>query len=86
MATRDSTDTKVIDPICGMEVDPEKARWKANYNDCTYFFCAEGCWRTFEADPEKYIHNTDHKHFKWWFRYLDRLGKATGGRPPTCCH
>ena len=21
----------------------------------------------------------------WWGKYLDRLGKATGGVPPTCC-
>lgn len=84
MATRDATHTKVIDPICGMEVDPEKAEWRSNYKGCLYFFCAEGCWRTFEADPEKYAHRRTHKHFNWWFRYLDRLGKATGGKSMGC--
>ena len=84
MATRVLTNSKVIDPICGMEVDPEKAEWRSSYNGCTYSFCAEGCWRAFEADPEKYAHQTTHKHFKWWFRYLDRLEKATGGKSMSC--
>ena len=22
----------------------------------------------------------------WWKRYLERLNKSTGGKPPDCCH
>jgi YHS domain-containing protein len=87
MATRDKTNTKVIDPICGMEVDSEKAQWRSDYNGCTYFFCADGCRRAFEANPEKYAYKgITHKHFKWWYNYLDRLGKTTNGKSMTCCH
>ncbi len=86
MATRDKNETRSIDPVCGMEVDPEKAGWQSNFNGSTYFFCAEGCWRAFEANPKKYMHNISHKHFKWWYRYLDRLGKATEGKSMNCCH
>ena len=44
-----------IDPVCGMTVDTETAQWKTEYNGKTYYFCAPGCKRSFEADPEKYL-------------------------------
>jgi YHS domain-containing protein len=44
-----------IDPVCKMEVDPQTARWKPEYNCKTYFFCAPGCKRSFDKEPEKYI-------------------------------
>lgn len=39
----------VIDPICGMEVDPATARWTAERDGETYYFCAPGCRKTFLA-------------------------------------
>jgi len=47
--------TVEIDPVCKMEVDPATAEWKADYKDKTYYFCAPGCKRSFEKDPEKYL-------------------------------
>src|SRR2546422_5339347 len=41
-----------IDPVCGMTVDEQTAPAKAVYNGTTYYFCAPGCKRTFEKDPE----------------------------------
>ncbi len=46
---------KVIDPVCGMEVDPEKASEKADYQGHTYFFCAPGCKVQFEQEPNSYL-------------------------------
>ena len=43
------------DPVCGMEVDPAAARHTATYQGQTYYFCAPGCKRAFEADPAKYL-------------------------------
>ena len=43
------------DPVCGMDVDPETARQKTEYNGQTYYFCAPGCRHAFEAEPEKYL-------------------------------
>lgn len=54
--------TQVIDPVCGMEVDPETAQWKTEYKGKTYYFCAPGCLRSFEKDPEKYLHNGPASH------------------------
>jgi Cu+-exporting ATPase len=39
---------KAVDPICGMSVDPSKAP-SATRDGVTYYFCGQGCKRTFEA-------------------------------------
>jgi Cu+-exporting ATPase len=43
------------DPVCKMEVDPEKAAAKAEYEGETYYFCAPGCKTAFIKDPERYL-------------------------------
>ena len=47
------------DPVCGMEVDPEKAAASAQYEGETWFFCSEGCHEKFTAEPEKYIKDSE---------------------------
>ena len=46
-----------IDPICKMEVDEETAKYISEYNGKKYFFCAPGCKKTFDENPDKYIEN-----------------------------
>src|SRR2546426_6581644 len=41
-----------IDPVCGMTVDEKTAPASAVHHGTTYYFCAPGCKRTFEKDPE----------------------------------
>jgi xanthine dehydrogenase accessory factor len=36
-----------IDPVCGMEVDPTTARWTAERDGETFYFCAPGCRKAF---------------------------------------
>ena len=43
------------DPVCGMSVDPNTVHHTAEHKGKTYYFCAPGCKRAFEADPEKYL-------------------------------
>jgi xanthine dehydrogenase accessory factor len=38
-----------VDPICGMLVDIATARWTAEKDGQTYYFCAPGCRRAFLA-------------------------------------
>jgi Cu+-exporting ATPase len=45
----------VIDPVCGMTVDPATAKHRADYRGHTYYFCAAGCRTKFIADPQKYL-------------------------------
>jgi Cu+-exporting ATPase len=44
-----------IDPVCGMEVDPATARFSAEHEGATFWFCAAGCQRRFEEDPTRYL-------------------------------
>jgi YHS domain-containing protein len=50
------------DPVCGMDVDEEKASAKAEYQGKTYYFCAPGCKAAFEKDPDKYLGDHEHHH------------------------
>jgi P-type Cu+ transporter len=45
----------IIDPVCGMTVDPARAAGSSEYQAKAYHFCSAGCVAKFEADPEKYI-------------------------------
>ncbi len=42
------------DPVCGMNVDENKAATAAEYNRKTYYFCCSGCKQKFEKEPQKY--------------------------------
>ncbi|MFQ5693079.1 MAG: YHS domain-containing protein [Nitrospinota bacterium] len=48
-----------IDPVCGMEVDESKAQYQQEYDGKTYYFCSEGCMKTFAADPEQCLSDAD---------------------------
>lgn len=43
------------DPVCGMDVDPERAAGKSEYQGQTYYFCSPGCKSAFDKEPEKYV-------------------------------
>ena len=44
-----------IDPICKMDVDEKTAKFKSEYKGKTYYFCAPGCNKEFDENPEKYV-------------------------------
>ncbi len=44
-----------IDPVCGMTVDERTAPATSVYQGKTYYFCAPGCKRRFDADPEQIL-------------------------------
>ena len=48
-------DGGVIDPVCGMTVDPHTAKHRADYKGHPYYFCSAGCRTKFTATPEKYL-------------------------------
>jgi Cu+-exporting ATPase len=43
------------DPVCGMNVDPTKAKAKVEHTGKSYYFCSAGCAQKFEQAPEKYL-------------------------------
>jgi Cu+-exporting ATPase len=46
---------KVLDPVCGMTVDPEKTAHHAAHAGAAFHFCSAGCRTKFLGDPEKYL-------------------------------
>jgi len=71
-----------IDPVCGRSVDLTTARFTSGSGTATRYFCSGDCRRRFEAQAAP---ATAPGKKGFWTRYLDRLNKATGGKPPSCC-
>lgn len=44
-----------IDPVCGMRVQPAKAKFNARHAGVEYYFCAESCYNKFAAEPDRYL-------------------------------
>jgi P-type Cu+ transporter len=49
------TGAAVIDPVCGMTVQPATAAGSYEYQGKTYYFCATSCLAKFRADPIYYL-------------------------------
>ncbi|MGH2620323.1 MAG: YHS domain-containing protein, partial [Anaerolineales bacterium] len=43
------------DPVCGMMVEIETARYSLVHAEQTYYFCSAGCKHKFAAEPEAYL-------------------------------
>jgi Cu+-exporting ATPase len=54
----ETAETTVIDPVCGMTVDPAKTAHHSHHGDADFHFCSAGCLAKFTADPGKYLSNT----------------------------
>jgi len=52
---------KVVDPVCGMTVDPSTSKHRQDYRGETFRFCSAGCKTKFAADPNKYLKKTEAK-------------------------
>jgi Cu+-exporting ATPase len=46
---------KVIDPVCGMTVDPSGGTPSYRHDGHVYHFCSDGCRSKFAADPARYL-------------------------------
>jgi len=44
-----------IDPVCKMKVDEKNAPATSEYKSKKYYFCAVGCKKAFDINPEKYL-------------------------------
>jgi len=44
-----------IDPVCKMEVEESQAAASSEYKGQKYYFCAVGCKKAFDQNPEKYL-------------------------------
>ncbi len=84
MNTQKDTTRKTIDPVCGMAVIAGTTEIVTTIKGQTYYFCAEGCRKSFEENPQKFLDPKPPKRKGIWGRYMDRLQKATGGKAQKC--
>ena len=47
------------DPVCGMTVNPDNARFTHEHGGTTYLFCCGGCQAAFQTDPEAFLRTRD---------------------------
>jgi Cu+-exporting ATPase len=45
----------MVDPVCGMDVDPATAAARSDYKGKTYYFCSKDEKERFDKDPEKFL-------------------------------
>ncbi len=50
------------DPVCDMLVDIATAKLTSDYHGERVYFCAAGCKRAFDKDPERYLVRSLHQH------------------------
>lgn len=55
-STHEKAAKEVIDPVCGMRVDPETAKGgSSEYKGQVYYFCNPKCKTKFDHEPDKYL-------------------------------
>lgn len=47
--------TIATDPVCGMPVDSHTAKYRAEHDEQTYYFCSAHCHDKFVAEPDIYL-------------------------------
>ena len=43
-----------VNPVCGIAVSVENPKHVERYEGVSYYFCCDGCWTSFRANPAKY--------------------------------
>ena len=66
--TTPSTTTQT-DPVCGMQVDPNRAAGSSQHDGKSYFFCSPGCKTKFDQQPKEFAQSE----------------KAKGSSGGSCC-
>lgn len=53
-----ATAQMVIDPVCGMSVDPDRAAGSFEHNGEAYYFCSKHCQQRFQTERSQYVATT----------------------------
>jgi len=46
---------EVVDPVCGMTIDPAPAAGEWDYKGTRYYFCNPSCLQRFKSNPERFL-------------------------------
>ena len=52
--------SEVLDPVCGMRIDPADAAGSSEYKGTTHYFCNPSCKERFDEDPESFLSPSQH--------------------------
>ena len=80
----------VVDPVCGMKVDPAKTQHHAVQAGHDYHFCSGGCRAKFVADPRQYLNDKTRVERKvmpgaiWTCPMHPQIRKEGPGTCPIC--
>lgn len=50
----DADPTRVADPVCGMQLDPQRSETRLLWRGRELYFCSERCLQRFTAEPDRY--------------------------------
>src|SRR5262249_19089907 len=70
----------MIDPVCGMTVDPAHSHGPVHFEGKDYYFCNPNCQRRFQADPPKNIRGEKEGHQP---EALGAFSNTTAKSPPA---
>ena len=63
---RMSASSQVLDPVCGMLIDPATAAGTRTRRGITSYLCSAGCIAKFDADADAYIAATRVDDYHTW--------------------
>lgn len=52
---RPTEEVEMVDPVCGMTVEPSEAAAAWDHEGRTYYFCSVGCFERFRSDPQGHL-------------------------------
>ncbi|OGF69139.1 hypothetical protein A3H65_00965 [Candidatus Giovannonibacteria bacterium RIFCSPLOWO2_02_FULL_45_14] len=48
------------DPVCGLKINPQKAKFSSKIGEQSYYFCSGECKKKFDLDPHKYSNSNEY--------------------------
>ncbi|MFB6145043.1 MAG: permease [Candidatus Nanohaloarchaea archaeon] len=69
---------KVVDPVCGMEVDPEEAEYSTEVKGEKFYFCSKSCHESFNPDSVKVGVKQNITSIEGWKKLADKQWKEWG--------
>jgi YHS domain-containing protein len=61
-----SASSRVLDPVCGMLIEPAQAAGVREHRGATWYLCSDGCLVKFDADADAYIAATRVDAYRVW--------------------
>lgn len=49
------------DPVCGMQISEEESSGQSEFEGKTYYFCSTACKEKFDANPTRFINESENQ-------------------------